>query len=126
MYIATICFLGLAAGVTILLACRSVREQAKTLNRTPCRQRKSEQYDASTWDAIKVAWSDWHSYHPEKRSVAQVLMFSWGRTFALCAALCVIGMFLEVQVGRAMSIDEIVTDLAEISLSPAALPAPDQ
>ncbi len=123
MYIATICFLGLAAWVTVLLAGWSLREQIRRFNRAPRAQAKSGQYDEATWNAIKAAWSEWCSYHPERRTIKQILMISWGRTFALCAVLCVIGICLEAQFGGSIT-DEIFTGFLQPAPPPAMLPAP--
>ena len=48
-----------------------------------------------TWDEIRSLWMMWYARCQEKAVVKQKAIYSWARTLALCAVMCIVGALLE-------------------------------
>ena len=44
-----------------------------------------------TWDEIRSLWMMWYARCQEKAIVKQKAIYSWARTLALCAVMCMVG-----------------------------------
>ena len=49
------------------------------------------------WLEIKAAWMRWYARCQAWEATKQNAMLSWGRTMTLCAGLCLIAVFIEVE-----------------------------
>jgi hypothetical protein len=121
MYLVAFCFLGLAALVTAATAVLSLRKPARAGDdgglptasshpnlfvapamRTAATggatwQERPIWHRNATWSEIKSAWLAWYARCQEKAIPRQTAILSWGRTFALCAVLCLAGAWLGVE-----------------------------
>lgn len=108
MLAATFVFLGLAVLSVMTLVCPNVEDFRA---RGPHGQNLAFARKA-TWREIKAAYEDrdaqaeGNSKNPRPSTVS-----SWGRTFALCASLCLVGVLLEAEYDKRISIAQIVNDL---------------
>ncbi len=49
------------------------------------------------WTNVKAMWVRWYDLCQEKAILEQKAMYSWARTMALCALLCLVGVVLEAE-----------------------------
>jgi hypothetical protein len=124
MFVATFVFLGLAAIAAVALSCSPRKRPAEADNPRVGQEKKQEgklAWDANaTWQDIKTAWLEQCVRREEGATPRHVIVSSWGRTFALCAALCLIGVVLETQYNRRLSIANIVNSLCHQRSASAA------
>jgi hypothetical protein len=59
------------------------------------------------WPEIRTAWMRWYGQCQEMEVPRRNAMLSWGRTMALCAALCLIGTYLSVEFDAPVSVPRI-------------------
>ena len=71
------------------------------------------------WEDIKAAWIAEFSTSEENKTPQYVAASSWGRTFALCAVLCILGVLLETQFNRRISLAEILSCFGSHSVASA-------
>jgi hypothetical protein len=125
MFTAIFYFLGLDACIVGILFCcwiakhagQHVEVDVRILSATAsCLSRVSQKptWDANAkWHDLKLAWMAWFARCQETTKLRQQAMYSWARTLALCAALCLVGAFLEVEFGESISIDHIVAGIRQ-------------
>ena len=51
----------------------------------------------------------WYAQCQEKAILKRKAIYSWTRTLAMCAALCLIGVVMEVSFGEPITVDRIVS-----------------
>lgn len=66
------------------------------------------------WQVMKAIGMQWYCHFREQAIVKKKAMYSWGRTLALCAALCLVGVLLEVEFGEPISIDTVLPDFGRL------------
>ena len=66
-----------------------------------------------TWQAIKTMWMKWYLHCQETAIRKQAALYSWSRTLALCAVLCLIGVLLEAEYDRPISVSEILAGIIQ-------------
>ena len=64
-----------------------------------------------TWNEIRSLWMKWYASCQEKAILKQQATYSWARTLALCAALCLIGVLLEVEFDERISAARVWSNL---------------
>jgi hypothetical protein len=64
--------------------------------------------EKNKWQDMKAVWMKWYVQCQEKAIMRRTAMYSWVRTLALCAALCLIGVVLEVEFGQSISLDHVL------------------
>lgn len=127
MHAATLCFLGMAGFIVAILALVSMR-------RSPQRNGGAQRWEArptwnedASWDEIKAAWIKWYAQVPEMGAPRQQSLLSWGRTLALCAGLCLLGILLEVEFGSPISVQNILAEyLPSYSERAVSQPSPSR
>ena len=121
MLSATCAFLLLALVSVIALLCIPPKKPDNAIVAIP----KRPEWDTkATWHEIKTAWVE-HCAKCEKiETVSRTAIRSWSRTFALCAALCLIGAFLEAKYDHCISIRQIVVGLTHERTLPASVFSP--
>jgi hypothetical protein len=62
----------------------------------------------ATWTNMKAMWMQWYSLCQEKAVLKQKAMYSWTRTMALCAVLCLIGVLLQAEFDQPITIGTIL------------------
>jgi hypothetical protein len=64
--------------------------------------------EKAKWTDMKAMWSHWYHRCREKAVLKQKAMYSWARTMALCAVLCLFGVLLEAKFDQPITIDTIL------------------
>jgi hypothetical protein len=67
-----------------------------------------------TWRAIRTMWMKWYLQCQDAAIRKQRVLYSWSRTLALCAVLCLIGVLLEAEFDRPISVSEILAGLTHL------------
>jgi hypothetical protein len=123
MFSAALMFLGLAAiavGVLFFLPKRQPVEKAGPSAVSGASQEKKLPWDANAnWEEIKAVWMAEIGSRQEYATQKYAAASSWGRTFALCAALCIVGVFLEARFNGRISIADIVAALSRHDVASA-------
>ncbi len=132
MFILVFVFLGIAGLIVAALACLSAGKRAHQYVEVPldalraasvclsagrraaadgttATSDKEPTWDEKAkWQEMKVLWMQCYAKCQEKALVKQREMRQWARTLALCAALCLVGVFLESAFGQSISISNIL------------------
>jgi hypothetical protein len=104
MLTATYSLLGLAAFVLAALVCFSKGRPSLAMEmRIPAPAWSRE----TKWPEIKTLWLKWQIQCQEIVSRRQQTLLWWGRTFAFCAAICVVGILLRARLDQQMSTSRI-------------------
>ncbi len=121
MLAATFVFLGLAVLSVMTLVCPNVEDFRA---RGPHGQNLAFARK-STWREIKAAYQDRDALADgNSKNPRQTAVPSWGRTFALCAGLCLVGVVLEAEYDKRISIAQIVDDLTRPYLASVSTSRP--
>jgi hypothetical protein len=102
------------------------------------RRRNSEGALAALWKNIsldekiklndlKSIWMQWFERCRQRAIRRQRAMYSWARTFALSAVLCLIGVLLEAEFDQPITLRTVLTGFRHVpaaSAAPASQPAP--
>jgi hypothetical protein len=103
MFTATFFLLALAVFVLAASVCLSKEERsAATVSRAMHAKRPIWNRQAK-WPEIKAVWLLWYMRCQETAEPKRKALLSWGRTFAFCAALCVVGIVLRVELDEQLS-----------------------
>jgi hypothetical protein len=119
MLTATYFFVGLAAFVLAALVCFSKGQQAAVIDMRVTAPTWSQE---AKWSEIKTIWIKWQAQCQEMVSRRQEILLCWGRTFAFCAAICIVGIALRAGLDGQTSVSRIwtwlrpVTDLLALSI----------
>jgi len=70
-----------------------------------------------TWEEIRSLWMMWYARCQEKAVAKQKAIYSWARTLALCAVMCIVGALLEGELDEPITMSHL---LAGFSRPPAA------
>lgn len=124
MFSATFYFLGASAFILSATACLTI---GKRMSRN-AKVDISDLREASlsvltsgqnpTWDQVRALWIKWYARCQEKAALKQKAIYSWARTLALCAILCIIGVLLENEFDEPISFSRILASFR--SSRPAA------
>ena len=74
--------------------------------------------EKAEWSQIKETWMTWYAQCQVWEAPKRKATLSWGRTMALCAGLCLLGIVLKVELDERMSKSQITSDFRHHS--PAA------
>ena len=117
MYAATFCFLGVAGFIVAVSAYLSKARKVEVANigtrwdKKPPTWRKT-----ATWREIKNTWTEWTEWYArcqEMEASKRKAIRSLARTLVLCAALCIVGVVLEVEFGQPISVDSILSGFGQ-------------
>jgi hypothetical protein len=64
-------------------------------------------HDKAKWLEMKGVWMRCYSQCREKALLRRKQMCGWARTFALCAAICLVNLVLEIEFGEPIRISSI-------------------
>jgi len=64
--------------------------------------------EKAKWSDMKAMWMRWYGRCHEKAILKQRATYSWARTLALCALLCLVGVFLEAEFDQPITISNIL------------------
>jgi hypothetical protein len=67
-----------------------------------------------TWQTVRTMWANWYLRCQEKAVREQKVMYSWARTLALCATLCLMGVLLEAAYDERISVSAIVAGFVHV------------
>jgi hypothetical protein len=104
MLAATYLFLGLGVFVLAALICFSNGRPPLAIDMpipTPAWGQEAQ------WSEIKGLWLKWQIQCQEIVSRRQQTLLWWGHTFALCAALCILGIVLRARPDQQMAPSQI-------------------
>jgi hypothetical protein len=76
--------------------------------------------EAAKWQEMKAIWMQWYAQCREKSLLKQEATYSWVRTLALCAALCLVGVVLEATFGEPITVDRIIAGFTHSPVATAA------
>jgi hypothetical protein len=151
MFSAAFCFLGIAGFIVVALACvvKAVKPDHRVEvdigglhaaaacmwagtdddgNSSATESRELSAHEKAKWREVKKTWMEWYAQCVEQVNLKQKTLYSWARTLALCAALSLIGVVLEVKFGAPISLSNILAGLrrsqpaASASQSPHSTP----
>jgi hypothetical protein len=110
MLTCTFIFLGVAGFiVAISLFLSTTRQVAAFDTRMPWKEEDIPKWDRrANWHEIKTAWIVWYARCQEGGALERQKMRSWARTFALCAALCLVGVMLEIHFNDSITLPRIL------------------
>jgi hypothetical protein len=91
--------------------CLSTGRRAAAGNATTTSDNEPTWDEKAKWHEMKVMWMQWYARCQETALLKQKAMLSWARTLALCAALCLMGILLQVEFDKPISISNILTGL---------------
>jgi hypothetical protein len=60
------------------------------------------------WTNMKAMWMRWYGLCQEKASLEQKAMYSWARTMALCALLCLVGVLLQAEFDQPITLSNVL------------------
>jgi hypothetical protein len=112
MLTATYFFVGLAAFVLAAVACFSKGQQAAMID---MRGTAPTWRQEAKWSEIKTIWIKWQAKCQEIVSQREKTWLCWGRTFAFCAAICIVGIVLRAGLNGQMSVSRIWTWLRPVT-----------
>jgi hypothetical protein len=151
MFTAAFCFLGIAALIVAALVCLWKARQTNPVvevdlgglhaasicissgrrgggGPATAGDREPTAAEKAKWREMKEVWMDWYIQCVEKAATKQKTLYSWARTLALCAALSLVGVVLEVHYGESVSLSGILAGFqrprAAAAEAPAASEAP--
>jgi hypothetical protein len=113
MFTATFYFLGLAGCVVAASACLTLGRRAGRRLDVDLSDLRAASISILTagkkpsWDEIRALWMKWYARCQEKAMQKQQATYSWARTLALCAVLCLIGVLLEAEFDQRISVRHI-------------------
>jgi hypothetical protein len=64
--------------------------------------------EKAKWSNIRAMWTRWYSVCQEKAALKQRAIYSWARTLALCALLCLVGVFLEAEFDQPITLRTVL------------------
>ena len=132
MFTASFYFLGLAACILAASVCLSWGKRAgkrveleldalraasvclPTARRVAADCTSAAMYKELTWDEkarwsdAKAMWQRWYARCQEKAVSKQNVMYSWARTLALSAALCLVGVLLEAEFDQPITVRNVL------------------
>jgi hypothetical protein len=120
MVTATWYFLGIAACLVTAIACLTKGRRASRrveVDLADLRMASLCLVSAGTkptWQAIRTMWMKWYFQCQEAAIQRQNSLYSWARTLALCAAICLMGILLEVEYGRPITADGVIDGLVPV------------
>jgi hypothetical protein len=116
MFSATYFFLGLAGFLIAAMACLTRGKRAGQhieLNLDDLRAASMGLIMAGhkpSWNEIRSLWMKWYATCQENAVIKQKAIYSWARTLALCAVLCLVGVLLESEYDEQISFRHIYSD----------------
>jgi hypothetical protein len=124
MFTAALIFLGLATMTVVALFLLQKKAPAETAGPPAVSEGRQEEklpWDANAnWEDIKAAWMAESGARHETLTSQFAATSSWGRTFALCAVLCIVGVLLEAHFNCRISIADILAALERHDVASAS------
>ena len=107
MFTATFFFLAIGGLFVLASLCLLDEKPAAAAYHTANWSNRPKWHKRAKWPEIKSAWMRWYGQCQEMEIPRRNAMLSWGRTMALCAALCLIGTYLSVEFDAPTSVPRI-------------------
>jgi hypothetical protein len=64
--------------------------------------------EKARWRDMKAMWMQWYRRCQENATSKQKAIYSWARTMASCALLCLVGVFLEAEFDQPVTISNVL------------------
>jgi len=65
--------------------------------------------EKARWRDMKAMWMQWYRRCQKNAILKQKAIYSWARTMALCALLCLVGVLLEAEFDQPITISNVLT-----------------
>ena len=88
--------------------CLSAGTQAAADGTTATCDQEPTWDERANWREMKKMWMQWYAQCQEKTISRQKAIYSWVRTLALCAALCLVGILLEATFDKPITVDQLL------------------
>jgi hypothetical protein len=130
MFSATFYFLGAAAFILAASACLTMGRRMNHNVKVDISDLRAASLSVLTsgqnpsWDQIRSLWIKWYARCQEKAALKQKATYSWARTMALCAILCVIGVLLEGEFDEPISLSMIMSGFRSSRATATAVEMP--
>jgi hypothetical protein len=131
MFTAALIFLGLATMTVVALFFLRKKEHTETAAPSVASEGQQTQKLPSetnaNWEDIQAVWMAEFGVRHESLTSQYAAASSWGRTFALCAILCIVGVLLEAHFNCRISIADMLAAIGrhnEASAPSHGLPLP--
>jgi hypothetical protein len=114
MFSATFYFLGLAGFIVAATACLAHGRRVSRHLEVDLNDLRAASVglltagNKPTWDEVRALWMKWYARCQEKAISKQQAVYSWARTLALCAVLCLVGALLEAELDDTISVRRIL------------------
>ncbi len=106
MFYAVFFFLGVAGFILAATVCLSAGKRAADRT-TAARGKEPTLNERVKWQEMEPIWMVWYAQCRENAIKKQKAIYSWVRTLALCAALCLLGIVLNVELDEQASAPRI-------------------
>jgi hypothetical protein len=126
MFTAVFCFLGIAGFIVAGALCLSMTERAAAIDgRLAWQEEERPTWDhKAPWCEIRESWIAWYVQCQQSGTLKRRELHSWARTFALCSALCLIGVLMEVHFSQSISLPHILAGLRRAGPVPSRFQSP--
>ncbi len=104
-------FFGMAGLLVAASVCFSIGRVLKVHGSLVTGDEDPAWYGARTWDEMKATFIVWYARCQEREAKNRKMILSWARTLLLCAGLCLIGLYLELQFDQTVSVSQIAASL---------------
>jgi hypothetical protein len=78
--------------------------------------------EKAKWTDMKAMWVQWYHRCQEKATLKQKAMYSWARTMALCAMLCLMGVLLEAEFDQPITLNTVLSGFRDPRLAGFSFP----
>jgi hypothetical protein len=79
--------------------------------------------EKAKWKDMKAMWTRWYHQCQAKAFLKQKAMYSWARTMALSAMLCLMGVLLEAQFDQPITLGAILAGFRDPRLAASGFPS---
>jgi hypothetical protein len=107
MFAATFFFLAISGFFVLASLCLLDEKAAAAGHSTMNWSQRPKWHKRAKWPEIKAAWLKWYVQCQKVEAPRQKTLLSWGRTMALCAALCLIGAYLSMEFDAPTSVPRL-------------------
>ena len=81
--------------------------------------------EKAKWHEMKATWMEWYARCQEQAILKRKTMYSWARTLALCAVLCLVGVLLEAEFDQSISVRGILAGFSHPAATASHIPQSD-
>jgi hypothetical protein len=115
-----LCILAVVGFVVAIGVNVSSRRPVKATASVATRDEKPTWNENANWDEIKAAWMAWHAPRRDNETPRGRAFRTWAGTLALCAAVCLMSVCIEVEADQPISIPRVMSGFRRTHVPPAA------